>query len=67
MARRKRTPHDDWITLDEAAALLGCGRTTVRRLVDDGELTYRQPTPRNKRVLRSEVLARLEPQRGVAS
>jgi excisionase family DNA binding protein len=50
------TPHEQTVTTQEAADLLGVSRPTLVRLLDAGVLPYDQPA-RHRRLLLRDVLA----------
>lgn len=51
----------EWVTHEQAAGLLGVGKTTVQRLADDGILVRRDTTARGRPSLsRQSVLVHLE-------
>ncbi|MEZ5382896.1 MAG: helix-turn-helix domain-containing protein [Microthrixaceae bacterium] len=53
----------EWMTTTEAAATLDLSRPTVHRLIEAGELRYRQRGLRSIEILGEDVRARLEPVR----
>jgi hypothetical protein len=44
------TPDPEWVNHRDAARLLGCSVSTIRRLIDGGEI-YRRPLPYSQFVL----------------
>ena len=55
---RRRPENEDWITIPEACELLGISRTTLFRLMKDGDLAdvdRYQPTPRKLFLSRSDL------------
>ena len=52
-------PDDEWLTVEQAAALMRCGRTTTFGLIGDGTLPSIKPG-RARLVKRADVVAHLE-------
>ena len=44
-----------WYTMDEAATKLHCSKTVIKRLMNDGYLSYTDYTPRKSKILASDV------------
>ncbi len=51
---------DEWLTLSEAARVIGVHPTTLRRWADQGDIPVRVTPGGHRRFLRSELLAHLE-------
>jgi excisionase family DNA binding protein len=58
-------PDDEWLTVEQAAALARCGRTTMFGLLRDGVLPSAKPG-RQRLVKRADVAAYLEKLRAPA-
>ena len=54
---------DEFLTVDEAAALVGCSHWTIRRWLDIGKLTRFKSGPQRTVVRRSELLELTKPKR----
>jgi excisionase family DNA binding protein len=59
--KRMTTFEQDWLTLSEAARLLGVHPTTLRRWADNGDIPVKVTPGGHRRFLRAELVAHLEP------
>lgn len=58
---------DEFITLQEAEAILGVSRFTIWRLIKDGELTaYQAPADRRRKLVRREDVEALATPREIS-
>ena len=65
MPRPRRPDNPDWITVSEACELLGVSRSTLFRLMKDGDLDSvdrYQPTPRKLFLSRADLEAWIKKQ-----
>ena len=65
MMPRRRPGNPDWITIPEACELLGVSRSTLFRLMKDGDLDSvdrYQPTPRKLFLSRADLEAWIKKQ-----